>query len=116
MKTQIANKESQMVNDLDLDMLFAESAKRQQSVKQINATVMRTVRRDLRLKLVRKWARLVGGCFGIPLALVIYVYVLNEAMSLSSMQMPLRIACVALPLITIITLLATKLKKFRMEV
>ncbi len=116
MKTQIANNQSQMVNDIDLDLLFAESAKRQQSVERINATVMRSVRRDLRLKLIRKWARLVGGCFGIPLALVVYIYVLNDAMSLSSMQMPLRIACVALPLITIITLLATKLKNFRMEV
>ena len=116
MKTQITNNQSQMVNDIDLDLLFAESAKRQQSVERINATVMRTVRRDLRLKLIRKWARLVGGCFGIPLALVVYIYVLNEAMSLSSMQMPLRIACVALPLITIITLLANKLKNFRMEV
>ena len=105
-----------MVNDIDLDQLFAESAKRQQSVERINATVMRTVRRDLRFKLIRKWARLVGGCFGVPLALVVYIYVLNEAISLSSMQMPLRIACVALPLITIITLLATKFKNFRMEV
>jgi membrane-bound lytic murein transglycosylase D len=103
------------VLDLDLDMLFAESAKRQQSVDQINATVMRTVRRDLRLKLVRKWARLVGGCFGIPLALVIYVYVLNEAMSLSSMQTPLQIVCFALPLVTIAVLFARYLKKFRLD-
>lgn len=105
-----------MVNDIDLDLLFAKSAKRQQSVKQINATVMRSVRRDLRLKLIRKWARLVGGCFGIPLALVVYIYVLNEAINVSSMQSPLRIVCIALPLITIITLLATKLRNFRMEV
>ena len=105
-----------MVNDIDLDLLFAESAKRQQSVDQINATVMRSVRRDLRLKLVRKWARLVGGCFGIPLALVVYIYMLNQAISVTSMQSPLRIVCIALPLITIITLLATKLKNFRMEV
>ena len=105
-----------MVNDIDLDLLFAESAKRQQSVDQINETVMRSVRRDLRLKLVRKWARLVGGCFGVPLALVVYIYVLNEAINVSSMQSPLRIVCIALPLITIITLIATKLKNFRMEV
>lgn len=115
MKTQTANKESQMVNDLDLDMLFAESAKRQQSVDQINATVMRTVRRDLRLKLVRKWAKLIGLCFGIPIALVVYIFVLNEAMSLSSMQPPLRIVCIALPLVTIAVLFARNLKKFRLD-
>ena len=92
MKTQIANKESQMVNDIDLDMLFVESAKRQQSVDQINATVMRTVRRDLRLKLV-----------------------LNEAMSLSSMQPPMRIVCIALPLVTIAVLFARNLKNYRLD-
>ena len=115
MKTQIANKESQMVNDLDLDMLFAESAKRQQSVDQINATVMRTVRRDLRFKLVRKWAKLIGLCFGIPIALVVYIFVLNEAMSLSSMQPPLRIVCIALPLVTIAVLFARNLKNYRLD-
>lgn len=115
MKTQIANKESQMVNDIDLDMLFAESAKRQQSVDQINATVMRTVRRDLRLKLVRKWAKLIGLCFGIPIALVVYIFVLNEAMSLSSMQPPLRIVCIALPLVTITVLFARNLKNYRLD-
>ena len=115
MKTQIANKGSQMVNDIDLDLLFAESAKRQQSVEHINATVMHTIRRDLRLKLIRKWARLVGGCFGIPLALVVYVFVLNEAISLSSMQSPLQIVCIALPLVTIAVLFARNLKKFRLD-
>ena len=104
------------MTDQELDLLFTESAKRQQSVEQINTTVMRTVRRDLRLQLVRKWARLIGGCFGVPLALVLYGFVLNEAISGSSMQTPLRIVCLALPLVTIIVLLATRLRNFRMEV
>ncbi len=104
------------MTDQQLDILFTESAKRQQSVNQINATVMRSVRRDLRLKTIRKWARLIGGCFGVPLALVVYIFALNEAISVSSMQTPLQIVCIALPLITIITLIATKLRNFRMEV
>ena len=104
------------MTDQELDLLFTESAKRQQSVEQINTTVMRTVRRDLRLKIIRKWARLIGGCFGVPLALVLYGFVLNEAISGSSMQTPLRIVCLALPLVTIIVLLATRLRNFRMEV
>ena len=115
MKTQIANKESQMVNDIDLDLLFAESAKRQQSVDQINATVMRTVRRDLRFKLIRKWAKLIGLCFGVPFALVVYIFALNAAISLSSMQTPLQIVCFALPLVTIAVLFARNLKKFRLD-
>ena len=103
------------MNDQELDILLSESAKRQQSVNQINATVMRTVRRDLRLKIVRKWAKLLGLCFGIPLALVVYIFVLNEAMSVSAMQTPLQIICVALPLVTIGLLLATKLRNFRID-
>lgn len=104
------------MTDKELDSLFAESAKRQQSVEQINAIVMRSIRRDMRLKIVRKWAKLLGLCFGIPMALVIYIFVLNEAISGSSMQTPLRIVCLALPLVTIIALLATRLRNFRMEV
>ena len=115
MKTQITNNQSQMVNDIDLDLLFAESAKRQQSVERINATVMRSVRRDLRLKLIRKWAKLIGLCFGVPFALVVYIFALNAAISLSSMQSPLRIVCIALPLVTIAVLFARNLKKFRLD-
>jgi len=104
------------MTDQELDILFAESAKRQQSVNQINATVMRTVRRDLRLKAIRKWARLVGGCFGVPMALVVYIFALNKAISVSSMQMPLYIACIALPMVTISVLCARNLKNFRLDV
>lgn len=103
------------MTDQELDSLFTERAKRQQLVEQINVTVMRSVRRDLRLKIVRKWAKLLGLCFGVPLALVVYIFVLNEAISISSMQMQLRIVCIALPLFTIAVLYAINLKKFRID-
>ena len=103
------------MTDQELDSLFTERAKRQQLVEQINATVMRSVRRDLRLKIVRKWAKLLGLCFGVPLALVVYIFVLNEAISISSMQMQLRIVCIALPLFTIAVLYAINLKKLRLD-
>lgn len=104
------------MNDQDLDILFAQSAQQQKAVDAISASVMKTVRRDLRLKAVRKWARLIGGCLGIPMALVIYIFVLNEAISGSLMQTPLRIVCLALPLLSMITLLGVKLRNFRMDV
>ena len=104
------------MTDQELDILFAESAKRQQSVNQINATVMRTVRRDLRWKTIRKWARLIGGCLGIPMAMVIYGFALNDAINVSSMQTPLQIVCIALPLVTISVLCARNLKNFRLDV
>lgn len=104
------------MTDQELDILLTESARRQQSVEQINANVMRTVRRDLRLKIVRKWAKIIGLCFGVPMALVLYIFALNEAMNLSSMQMPLHIACIALPLVTIAVLCARNLKNYRLDV
>ena len=104
------------MTDQELDILLSESAKRQQPIADINANVMRTVRRDLRLKLIRKWARLIVLCLGIPMAMVIYGFALNHAISGSSMDTPLRIVCIALPLLSMITLLGVKLRNFRIEV
>ena len=103
------------MTDQELDSLFTESAKRQQSVEQINAIVMRSVRRDLRLKIVRKWARLIGGCFGIPLALVCYIWALWHVMAESPLQTPLRIVCIALPLIALAVLSVPGLKNYRLD-
>ena len=99
------------MTDQELDILFTESAKRQQSVNQINATVMRSVRRDLRLKTIRKWARLIGGCFGIPFAAVCYIWALWHVMAESPLQTPLRVVCIALPLIALTVLIARTLNK-----
>ena len=99
------------MTDQELDILFTESAKRQQSVNQINATVMRSVRRDLRLKTIRKWARLIGGCFGIPFAAVCYIWALWHVIADAPLQTPLRIVCIALPLIAIVVLIARTLNK-----
>ena len=87
------------LTDNELDMLFEQSAQRKQIVEQINAEVMKTVKRDMRLKVLRKWARLLGICFGVPLLVVIYVYALFTYMP--DMQLPLRIATFALPLGTV---------------
>ena len=99
----------------ELDSLFTESAKRQQSVQQINATVMRSVRRDLRIKLIRKWTRLVGGCFGISFAAVCYVWALWHVIADSPLQTHLRIVCIALPLIALAVLSVLGLKKYRLD-
>ena len=87
------------MTDKDLDLLFEQSAQRQQMVEHINAEVMKTVKRDMRLKVLRKWARLAGLCFGLPLLVVLYIYALFTYMP--DMQLPIRIATFALPLATI---------------
>lgn len=102
------------MTDKDLDLLFAESAKRQPDVAQINATVMRTVRRDLRLKKLRKWAKLLGICFGLPVAVVVYIYALFVFMP--EMPEQLRILSIALPIATILILAAQRLHYFSPEV
>ena|GEM_PF-1256698 len=104
------------MNDNDFDLLLAESAKRRQSVEHINAQVMQTVRRDLHVKAVRKWTRLLGICLGLPLAVVVYVWVLWEVIAACPMQTPLRVTCIALPLITIAAILARNLKNYRLDV
>lgn len=98
------------ITDNELDILFTESAQRQRAVKNINTSVMRMVRRDLRRKRLRKWARLLGISFGLPIAVVVYVYALFVFMP----QMPeqLRIACFVLPLGTIALFLTQKLRGF----
>jgi hypothetical protein len=71
---------------------------------------MRTVRRDLRRKRLRKWVKLLGISFGLPLAVVVYVYALFVFMP----QLPeqLRIASFVLPIATIAILLARKMRSF----
>lgn len=102
------------ITDKDLDMLFAESAKRQPDVAHINATVMRTVRRDLRLKTLLKWAKLLGICFGLPVAVVVYIYALFVFMP--EMPEQLRVLSIALPIATILILAAQRLHYFSPEV
>ena len=64
------------MNDKELDILFAQAAQRDKAVEMINRQVMKTVRRDMRLKLIRKWLRLVGFCFCMPATIVLYIYLM----------------------------------------
>ena len=101
------------MTDQELDILLRESAKRQ-PIAQINANVMRTVRRDLRLKTLRKWAKLLGICFGLPVAVVVYIYALFVFMP--EMPEPLRVLSIALPIATVLALAAQRLYYFSPEV
>ena len=87
------------MTDQELDSLFAQSARNQKVVEQINLRVMKTVRRNMRLKIVRKWAKLLGLCFGLPLMVVLYIYILYTYMP--EMETPLRIITFVLPLGTL---------------
>jgi hypothetical protein len=102
------------ITDYELDTLFQQSAQQHKAMEQINRQVMRTVRRDMRLKALRKWAKLLGLCFGLPVAVVVYIY----ALFLFMPEMPeqLRIVCIAIPIATILGLAAQRLHYFSPEV
>ncbi len=102
------------ITDHELDTLFQQSAQQHKAVKQINRQVMRTVRRDMRLKTLRKWARLLGLCFGQPVAVVVYIY----ALFLFMPEMPeqLKTVCIAIPIATILGLAVQRLRYFSPDV
>jgi len=66
------------ITDNELDLLLQQSAQHHKAVEQINRHVMRTVRRDMRLKTLRKWAKLLGLCFGLPLMVIAYLWLLKQ--------------------------------------
>lgn len=98
------------MTDQELDSLLAQSVQRSEVVEQINYRVMKTVRRDMRLKALRKWARLIGLCFGVPVLTVLFFYTLYIYMP--AMDMPLRIVTFALPLGTIAGVFGKQLHDF----
>ena len=102
------------ITDYELDTLFQQSAQQHKAVEQINRQVMHTVRRDMRLKTLRKWAKLLGLCFGLPVAVVVYIYALFVFMP--EMQEQLQIVYIAIPIATILGLAAQRLRYFSPEV
>ena len=102
------------ITDQELDTLFEQSAQQHKAVEQINRQVMRTVRRDMRLKALRKWAKLLGLCFGLPLAVVVYIYALFVFMPEMPEQM--QIVYIAIPIATILGLAVQRLRYFSLEV
>lgn len=61
----------EMINDEQLDSLLREASVRKEIVGQINANVMRTVRKERRKSKYRSVARLLALCFGVPLLLLL---------------------------------------------
>ena len=102
------------ITDQELDMLFEQSAQQYKAVEQINRQVMRTVRRDMRLKTLRKWAKLLALCFGLPLAVVVYIYALFVFMPEIPEQ--LQAVYITIPIATILGLAAQRLRYFSPEV
>ena len=102
------------ITDHELDALFQQSVQQHKAVGQINRQVMRTVRRDMRLKTLRKWAKLLAFCFGLPLAVVVYIYALFVFMP--EMQEQLQIVYIAIPIATILGLAVQRLHYFSPEV
>ena len=102
------------ITDQELDTLFQQSAQQHKAVEQINRQVIRTVRRDMRLKTLRKWAKLLGLCFGLPVAVVLYIYALFVFMP--EMPEQLQTVYIAIPIATILSLAVQRIRYFSPEV
>ena len=102
------------ITDQELDMLFEQSAQQHKAVERINRQVIRTVRRDMRLKTLRICAKLLGLCFGLPVAVVLYIYALFVFMP--EMPEQLQIVYIAIPIATILGLAVQRLRYFSPEV
>ena len=98
------------MNDQELDILFVQSAQRRKAVEQINRQVMQTVRRDMRIKAIRKWAKLLGLCFVAPILIMLSIYVLYTFMP--EMEKPLRVVTLVLPLLTLVGLYGKQIRDF----
>ena len=101
------------ITDNELDKLFKESAERKQLLEQVNTEVMRTVRRDIRRKQLLRWGRILGFCFGLPLLVVLYVFVLRTYMPV--MSPALTVAYYVLPLSTLFYYVTKRLRNFSPE-
>lgn len=101
------------MNDQELDILFAQSAQQQKAVDAISASVMKTVRRDLRLKIMQKWAKIIGLSFGLPLLFVLLVYGLMTY--LPDHSMPVYITTLALPILTLVLFFGKGLRDFSLS-
>jgi len=66
------------ITDNELDLLLQQSVQHHKAMEQINRQVMRTVRRDMRHKVVIKWAKLLALCFGLPLMVIAYLWLLKQ--------------------------------------
>lgn len=100
------------MSDNELDLLFAESAKRHQAVSKINHNVMRSIKRDIRHKTLRKWAEIIAFCFGTPLLVVAYIFVLKNVEL--TLPQPILIAVYVLPVITILIMATKKMQSINL--
>ena len=101
------------ITDNELDLLLKESAGRKQLLAQVNTEVMRTVRRDIRRKQLLRWGRVLAFCFGLPLLVVAYVFVLRTFMP--AMPPALTVAYYVLPLGTLFYYVTKRLRNFSPE-
>ena len=101
------------MTDKELDLLFQQSAQNKQAAEQINCQVMRIVRRDIRQKILRKWVKLLGFCFGLPLAVVAYIFILAKYMP--ALPQELTIVCYVIPISTIAILIGKRLHDFSLS-
>ena len=92
------------ITDSDLDKLLQDWGQRQPELTNIRKKVTIVVRHDLYKKSTLKWLKLIGLCFGLPLAVMLYGFVLYQVMDVLIFPKTLKVVCMVVPML--ITLLA----------
>ena len=64
------------LNDEQLDDLIRQSFHRQQTIDEINVSVMKQLRRTSRRRILLQWAKIVAFAFGLPLLLLLFGWLL----------------------------------------
>ena len=105
--------------DEQFDELIRQSFQRQQTIEDINVSVMRQLRHTSRRRSLLKWGRLAAFAFGLPLLLLLFGWLLwlsvsqQEALQFSvfNHQVPI-IACFLLPIAAMLYVTWCAVKNF----
>lgn len=106
--------DSILTDEQMLDDLIVATFERQELVSNINKTIMHDVRRNLLRRRLLHWARLVAFAFGIPLLLMAFLYV-AISYALADEDNLLIMACMALPIITMLITCGKVIGDFSIE-
>ena len=98
------------IDDNELEQLMQQYVTKQTKIEDATEMLMHTVRKEIRRATLRRWWRVVLYAFLIPMAMVVYCYVLVKYVS--ALPQPYSVFGIGLPILTIIVLFSERLRNF----
>ena len=94
----------------EIDELIRTTLERQQTVEQLNRTIMKDVRRRARRAWLRRWGRIAAFSFGLPLVLLVFVIGMVAAIR-HTPNWPIRY-CLVIPVVAMLHFAWYEMKHF----